>query len=176
MPSVRSVAIVALLALSTALSAQDQLDIDAYEIFDGRDLGLPPAADIDPAYLEEADFEYVFCSTRPKMAEQLDCGCRAMTFLSERLQDTEARQHIIRERVENECLDPVKMSAFHSKQCRNNRGLQRKYPAILSDLCNCMGREIAAGLIDRTRSGQFNGSTVRSVETRAQKQCLTRLN
>ena len=117
MPSARSVAIVALLALSTALSAQDQLDIDAYEIFDGRDLGLPPAADIDPAYLEEANFEYVFCSTRPKMAEQLDCGCRAMTFLSERLQDYNAKT------LADHVTPPAGMSAADALAAGHKAGL-----------------------------------------------------
>ena len=172
----RFFAIFTLLALTTTLSAQETLDIDTYEIFDGRDLGLPPAAEIDPAYLEEANFEYVYCSGRPKMAAQLDCGCRAMEYLSERLDDPEAKNHVIRTRVENECLDPARMQAFHTGQCQSNKGLQRMYAANLSEICACIGREMAEGLIERTQSGQFNGNTMRSVRTRAKKTCVTQLN
>jgi hypothetical protein len=160
----------------TVAAAQETIDIDNYQIFDGRDIGLPPAAEIDPKYLDDANFMYAYCLQRPKMAGQLDCGCWAMEYLAYLIDNPDSKKGMIMKEIGNKCYEPVKMEEHYTQQCLLSRPAKRKYGAQLSIFCDCVGGKVAPALLERIEAGQFGGLTMKSVQNKAQKDCGRELN
>lgn len=119
------------------------LDPDTYEIFDRRELDLPPSASIDPSFLDEMQYEYARCQLNPEKFGAEDCGCRAMGYLKARIAMPEVRKHeVVAEAEKSSCLVPRKVRDQMTGDCMNVRGMNRFSQAQVNDFHACCSQKI----------------------------------
>ncbi len=148
------------------------IDIDTYEIFDGRMIDLPAASSIDAAVLDEMQYVYAACELDARKFGATDCGCRAMNFLKHRLDMPEAhKQTVMNEAEAMHCLVPAKLEARYISDCSHSMAYKRAASKEAGDAyCACYAQTITPQVI-ALAAGPGYGNKLRAMEKKAQTGC-----
>ncbi|GGB76764.1 hypothetical protein [Henriciella pelagia] len=172
-----------LLAVAGPASAQEPderykygvppLDIDTYEIFDGRKIDLPAASTIDAEFLDQTQYEYAACKLNELKFGTADCGCRAMNFLHHRLKmPDDHRQNVVKAADSSmHCMVPEKLEARYLSDCKHSLLYQRMASRAEGDAyCACYAKDLTPKHI-ALEPGYSYGNRLRAAERASKKAC-----
>ncbi|MCR9195848.1 MAG: hypothetical protein NXH88_14015 [Hyphomonas sp.] len=174
--------VLALVAVPYSIAAQEPdanykygvppLDIETYEIFDGRVIELPAPTSISPEFLDEMQYNYAECKLNDLDFGPVDCGCRAMNFLKTRMEMPEAHlQNVRKEAEKTHCYVPEKLRERYVYLCTNSLAYKRAASEEAGDAyCICYADEMTPQVVQLETDSSY-GSRLRGIENQARKKC-----
>ena len=172
-----------LMAVSLAAAAQSDgdtgpygvppLDIDTYEIFDGREIDLPSSSSIDAEFMDQMQYQYAACKLNELKFGTVDCGCRAMNFLKHRLEmPDEHRSNVIKASdTAMHCMVPEQLEARYLSDCKHSLLYKRMASKAEGDAyCACYAADLTPKHI-ALEPGYSYGNRFRTAERASKKAC-----